>query len=94
MPEMVYWNLAAGGTGPNPITVEDIGATLVSGYSQALLKVFMEGGGFVDPDADEEMVMVGEDGETTHKAHRTYDPLDRAKQAVGHKSYDVLEILD
>jgi len=46
MPEMVYWNLAAGGRGPNPIILEDIGTTLVRGYSQALLKVFMEGGSF------------------------------------------------
>lgn len=64
MPELVFWNLADsitnwGNTNADeklakPVTAADKGTALVSGYSQAMLKVFMEGGGFEDEEEEEE----------------------------------------
>lgn len=101
MPELVFWNLDAGrnGMAPKPVTVADEGTTLVGGYSQGMLKVFLDSGGFEEPDAEDDTMVVSkdEDGDvtaepTTKKAKM--DPLRTVKKAVGHKSYDMLKVLD
>ncbi|KAI1331678.1 hypothetical protein F5Y16DRAFT_358974 [Xylariaceae sp. FL0255] len=80
MPELVFWNLAGGRAGynqygylygdptaPKPAAADEEGISLVSGYSQAMLKVFLDNGTFGEDeeDKDEEAaeVKVTEDGE-------------------------------
>ena len=79
MPKLIFWNLAGGRAGypgeeegdpvaPKPVTKETEGTMLVGGYSQGMMKMFLESGGFeaeaekdegyVDVDVDEEMVGV------------------------------------
>jgi hypothetical protein len=62
LPELVFWNLAGGRAGyqgggdetaPKPVLAEETGTAMVSGYSQGMLKVFMDNGMF-DEDEDEE----------------------------------------
>ena len=88
MPEMVYWNIAGGRWGgersvPKPVTRETDGTAMVSGYSQAMLKVFMENGTFkgeedevdevdeVDEDEDLVEVEVLNDGDIVEKKQKT-----------------------
>lgn len=65
MPELVFWNLAGGRAGykghgggdetaPKPVLAEEMGTAMVSGYSQGMLKVFMDNGMFDEADDDEE----------------------------------------
>lgn len=100
MPELVFWNLAGqGGQKAKPVDAEQKGAALVSGYSQAMLKVFMSGGGFdedEDKDEDEDTVVIGQDGEevSVPKEKKQLDPLRLVKRAVGHRAYSMLKVLD
>ncbi|KLJ12424.1 hypothetical protein EMPG_12542 [Blastomyces silverae] len=50
MPQMVYWNLAAK-SGAVPVTFEMEGTALVSGQSQALMKLFLDGEMFEEEEA-------------------------------------------
>ena len=110
MPELVFWNLAGGlyaNGGGKPVTVNDEGTSLVSGYSQGMLKVFLDSGSFEEPEEEEEeegemVVEKGEDGEVIveellllkKKKKKKTDPLGTAKKAVGHKAYDMLTVID
>lgn len=99
LPELIFWNLAGGGRqggGSKPVTTTDYGTALVSGYSQGMLKVFLEGGGFDDEkDEDEVVVTKTEGGEITTEVKKPKtDPLKTVKRAIGHKAYDMLEVLD
>ena len=110
MPELVFWNLAGGGHGgvaPKPVATTDEGTSLVSGYSQGMLKLFLDNGGFEEPEADAEadaeagddamVVSKDEDGEVTaHPAAKKskMDPLTTVKKAIGHKSYEMLTVMD
>lgn len=64
LPELVFWNLAGGRTGiaSKPVEKETPGTAMVSGYSGAMVKLFLEGG---DPADEEEVVekKEGDDGE-------------------------------
>ncbi|KAI5857741.1 hypothetical protein BZA05DRAFT_330707 [Tricharina praecox] len=93
MPEIIYWNLAGSGRGPKPVTTEDAGVAMVSGYSQAMLKVFLEDGGFEDPEVDGDLEVVGKDGETRTEKKKL-DIMTTVKKVVGHKSYAMLEVVD
>ncbi|KAJ6445074.1 integral membrane protein [Purpureocillium lavendulum] len=106
MPELVFWNLDGGGgsgdaTAPKPVTTTDEGTSLVSGYSQGMLKVFLDGGSFEDPEAEETedqvTVVMPEDEEATEmprKKKAKMDPLTTVKKAIGHKAYDMLKVMD
>ncbi|KAJ4326984.1 hypothetical protein N0V84_002597 [Fusarium piperis] len=111
MPELVFWNLAGGRAGysggwgdttaPKPVTVDEEGTCLVSGYSQGMLKVFLDGGGFEEPeekDEDEEVLVdKDEDGNVTEKPTKKkakMDPLSVVKKAISHKAYDMLKVVD
>ncbi|KAI0554618.1 hypothetical protein F4679DRAFT_579645 [Xylaria curta] len=113
MPELIFWNLAGGRAGygqgtsgdptaPKPVTSEETGTTMVSGYSQAMLKVFLDNGTFDDPDnedeeenlkttEEEDAVIV--DSEAPAKK-RKIDPMSTVKKAIGHESYDPLVVVD
>lgn len=110
MPELVFWNLAGGRAGvmgagdptaPKPVTADQEGTSLVSGYSQGMLKVFLDGGGFQDPadDDDEgvvEIVKGEEDDELDVVEHkkRKQDSLDIVRKAISHKAYSMLKVMD
>lgn len=101
MPELVFWNLAGNESQKaKPVDAEQKGAALVSGYSQAMLKVFMSGGGFDDDNddepEDEDAVVIGKDGEEVPvpKEKKQLDPLRLVKRAVGHRAYSMLKVRD
>ncbi|KAL7809769.1 hypothetical protein V8C26DRAFT_411312 [Trichoderma gracile] len=112
MPELVFWNLAGGRAGygggggqgdevaPKPVLAGEKGTALVSGYSQGMLKVFMDNGMFEEEEEEDgdggevvegDMVEVAAPGEA--KKGKT-DPLAVLKKAVSHKAYDMLQVLD
>jgi hypothetical protein len=101
MPELVFWNLAGGrGHGaPKPVTSDEPGTALVSGYSQGMLKVFLDGGGFEDP-AEEETIVTEETADAdggavkVTKEQKKTDPASLVKKAISHKSYSMLEVVD
>jgi hypothetical protein len=107
MPELVFWNLAGGRAGytgfgdptaPKPVTAEQKGVAMVSGYSQGLLKVFMDGGQFGDEDEEEEVVLVeakdGIDIVSVEKKKKELDPVSLMRRAIGHRAYDMLMVVD
>ncbi|KAJ3533555.1 hypothetical protein NM208_g7933 [Fusarium decemcellulare] len=112
MPELVFWNLAGGRAGytgedgdptaPKPVKSDEDGTCLVSGYSQGMLKVFLEGGSFEDleeeNEEEEEVVVVkDEDGnvsEQPKKKKAKMDPIRIVKKAISHKAYDMLKVVD
>lgn len=116
MPELVFWNLADRsqnwGTSKadeklaKPVTAEHKGTALVSGYSQAMLKVFMDGGGFDDEedeekegDDDDDMAIIDADGNEQEVkkekgAKKQLDPLGLVKRAVSHAAYKMLKVVD
>lgn len=95
VPELVFWNLNSRYAG-KPVTVTDEGTALVTGYSQGMLKVFLEGGGFEeDKEEDKVIVTKNEDGTVTETVEKgKTDPLKTVKKAVGHQAYDMLQVLD
>ncbi|MCJ1309646.1 hypothetical protein MMC25_003306 [Agyrium rufum] len=46
LPKLVFWNLAGGRTAPKAAEKDSENVELVSGYSQGMLKMFLENGGF------------------------------------------------
>ncbi|KAK0638949.1 hypothetical protein B0T16DRAFT_422159 [Cercophora newfieldiana] len=113
MPELVFWNLAGGRAGysgsgnwgdpiaPKPATAEEEGVALVSGYSQGMLKVFLDGGGFEEEEEDVEVVDKAEEGEDgglveVKKAAKKAknDPMSTVNKAISHKAYAMLKVVD
>lgn len=104
LPELVFWNLAARNDGKSkPITGERKGACLVSGYSAAMVKVFLDGAEFdnvteevVEEQKDdewEELAETDDSGVEVKKATRM-DPLAMMRKAIGHESFDGLKVYD
>ncbi|KAH6608481.1 hypothetical protein Trco_001827 [Trichoderma cornu-damae] len=113
LPELVFWNLAGGRAGyhqdgrgddgdetaPKPVLAGEAGTSLVSGYSQGMLKVFMDSGSFGEADEDTNHTRDdgGEEKEGGGPAQRKKEktnPLALVQRAVSHKAYDMLEVLD
>lgn len=108
MPELVFWNLAGGRAGysaggggdetaPKPVLAEEMGTAMVSGYSQGMLKVFMDNGMFDEEEDDfEKMDEEGneEKPEKVAKKKEKISPLMLVRKAVSHKGYAMLEVLD
>ncbi|KAF2021974.1 hypothetical protein BU24DRAFT_417618 [Aaosphaeria arxii CBS 175.79] len=97
IPELVFWNLAAEKT-DKPVTSEDNGTALVSGYSQGMLKSFLDGAGFEGEEGEEVVEeVVNEDGTVEVKVKKQkekMDPFTVVKKAVSHKAYDMLQVVD
>lgn len=80
LPQLVFWNLASqgGSASTHPVRKDECNTVLVSGYSQAMLKMFLDGDGFdqkdeasgKDDDEEEEIeeIGIGEKGEVTSKS--------------------------
>jgi len=104
VPEIVYWNLA-GELQTVPVEAGRKGVALMSGFSPAMMKVFMgdgeEAAGAEDDDEvlDDDTVMVDEQGEEIKAepaAPRMQEmtPLSVMMKAVGMASYNNLIVLD
>ena len=94
MPEIVYWNLA-GHLQTTPVEAERKGVALMSGFSPAMMKVFM--GEDVEETLDDDMVVVDEKGEeikppTPKRPEIT--PLSIMKRALEKPSFDGLMVID
>lgn len=101
MPQLVFWNLAGGrgGTAPKPVTADEEGTALVSGYSQGQLKMFLENGQFEDAEEEEiiEVYESGDDDEVMvekNKVKKKTDPLATVKKAISHDAYRMLKVVD
>ncbi|KAK0761308.1 hypothetical protein N5P37_006257 [Trichoderma harzianum] len=104
LPELVFWNLAggrAGGTAPKPVLAGEAGTALVSGYSQGMLKVFMDNGMFEAEEEEEEEGEVDVKDEdmveitATEKTKKAkMNPLATVKKVISHKAYDMLKVMD
>ena len=112
LPKLVFWNLAGGRAGytgsggdpvaPKPVTKDTQGTVMVSGYSQGMMKMFLENGQFEEEDEegdlDEEMVEVGEDEEglveVKQRKKGGVDPMAGLWKAIGHKAYGMLRVVD
>jgi hypothetical protein len=96
VPRLVFWNLASSST-DKPTTMADADTVLVSGYSQGMLRAFLESGALGE--GDEEVVeeeIVGEDGlvEVKSKKKKKADSLSVVKKTLAAKAYEVLEVVD
>jgi len=111
--KLVFWNLVGGRAGfedadtaaddsttPKPVTAEDVGVSLVSGYSQAMMKIFLNGGQFEDAEEDEEVadaeIYGGEEGMTavTKTKKTKIGPPSTVKKANSHMTFLMLELVD
>ncbi|KAH7402861.1 hypothetical protein BKA66DRAFT_404664 [Pyrenochaeta sp. MPI-SDFR-AT-0127] len=101
VPRLIFWNLAGEST-VKPVTMEDSDTALVSGYSQGMLRAFLESGAFESEEevVDEEVQVEGEAGQTgvtvveVKKVKKKIDPITVVKKAVDNKAYSMLEIVD
>jgi hypothetical protein len=96
VPEIVYWNLA-GGLETAPVEAERKGVALMSGFSPAMMKVFMgEDADAEEETMDDDMVMVDEQGEEIKPKPQKQEmtPLSIMRKALGMASYDKLVVLD
>lgn len=104
MPQLVFWNLNGGSTdsgSSKPVTATEEGVLLVSGYSQAMLKVFLDNGQF-DGDAEEEEEKVetknGDGGDeamvVVEKKKRKVDSITLMRKAISHEAYQMLKVVD
>ncbi|KAK1834467.1 hypothetical protein QBC39DRAFT_343169 [Podospora conica] len=112
VPELVFWNLAGSSgrgnanmtTGNNegveskPATVENKGIAMVSGYSQAMLKLFLDKGLFGEEENEVvETVEEDEDGDelvTLEVKKPKLDPLVTVMKAISPQAYAMLKVVD
>jgi hypothetical protein len=116
MPELIFWNLAYGRgystysgveDRPKPVQADEPGTALVSGYSQAQMKMFLDGGKFDDLEVEEEIkdeeikaegTKDDEEGEEFVNVRvmkkQKMDPLLVVKKAISHSAYQMLNVVD
>ncbi|KAF8522189.1 hypothetical protein BU17DRAFT_45135 [Hysterangium stoloniferum] len=87
LPELVYWNLA--GNVAKPVTKDDEGVALVSGFSPGMLKIFLEQGA---PDVDVDEEDIEGNGEPAEK--KKLDPVDTMLTALRRESFAGLQVFD
>lgn len=106
MPKLIFWNLAGGRAGyggshgvgdetaPKPVTAAEEGTSLVSGYSQGQMKMFLDNGQFEDP--EDEIVTEEQDGDevVVEKKKAKQDPLATVRKAISHEAYRMLKVVD
>jgi hypothetical protein len=101
VPEIVYWNLA-GELQTVPVEAERKGVALMSGFSPAMMKVFMGEGQEAEAEddvLDDDTVMVDEQGEEIKpepapRRKQEMTPLSVMMKALGMASYNNLIVLD
>ncbi|KAI5480511.1 hypothetical protein MNV49_000664 [Pseudohyphozyma bogoriensis] len=88
VPELVFWNLASRQkTMSKPVTAQQPGVALVSGYSAAMVKVFLEGGEFGEEAEKEE-------GSQAKVGKEPMTPEQIMRKAIGHESFAGLKVFD
>ena len=92
LPQIVYWNLAAG-RNVTPVEHNRKGVALMNGFSPALLKVFLEG---PDPDVamEDDWVSVNTCASSTENPPEVFDPVSVMKKALLKASFDGLVVVD
>lgn len=100
IPELVWWNLCSGrayqsGKKMNtPVTKDDTGVSLLSGFSSSMLRTFLDGGAAEDED-DEVSEKMDVDGNTVKVSSAKFEtPVDFMRKAVMHESFDGLVVFD
>ncbi|KAH7078711.1 hypothetical protein BKA63DRAFT_531534 [Paraphoma chrysanthemicola] len=96
VPRLIFWNLASNST-DKPVTMDNVDTALVSGYSQGMLKAFLETGALVEEEEITEEVLEGEaedDLTEVKKVKKKIEPITVVRKAVEHESYAMLKILD
>ncbi|KIJ25695.1 hypothetical protein M422DRAFT_273326 [Sphaerobolus stellatus SS14] len=91
MPEIVYWNLA--GAVSKPVTKDDEGVALVSGFSPGMLKIFLDGGDINVDDEVEVNTVEDEDG-IVKVEKKKLDPIGVMMKALNKESFDGLKVYD
>lgn len=103
MPTVVFWNLAGVQYGNKPVECDEPGVSLLSGYSQGQMKMFLDDGEFEeepeeeevkmdetkDKEGDEEMVEV-----SVERTKKKTDPLATVRKAISHPAYRMLKVVD
>jgi hypothetical protein len=103
MPTVVFWNLAGEKYGNKPVECDEPGVSLLSGYSQGQMKMFLDGGEFEeepeeeevkvdeskDDEGDEEMVEIN-----VERTKKKTDPLATVRKAISHPAYRMLKVVD
>lgn len=89
MPELVWWNMCSSSqylsnAQNTPVTKDDAGVRLLSGYSASMIKTFLDGDVEEDEQKDEE----------EHEEVKAINPVDAFKKAVGHESFNGLVVYD
>lgn len=64
----------------------------MSGYSQAMMKMFLDEGQFGD--SKEDQAAGAKDGKAKKGETEQPDPMAGLWKAIGHKAYDVLKVVD
>lgn len=100
MPEVVFWNLAGVNYGTKPVGApNEPGVSLVGGYSQGQMKMFLDGGEFED-EMEEEIVEEEEKSDEdavevkVSKEKKKADPLATVRKAISHPAYRMLKVVD
>ncbi|KIP08703.1 hypothetical protein PHLGIDRAFT_68973 [Phlebiopsis gigantea 11061_1 CR5-6] len=93
LPEMVYWNLAQGGSDTFPVTHDKQGVALMNGFSPSMLKVFMGEEG--EEEEEETWEAVEQDSTTKEvKEKKKLDPVSLMVKVVSKDSYSGLVVVD
>jgi hypothetical protein len=93
MPRLIFWNLAGSKT-DKPVDMGDGNTALVSGYSQGMLRAFLEEGVFEGGEESVEMEMEEDGMVKVKKGAAKIDALSVVRKAIGGKAYAMLEVED
>ncbi|QDS77054.1 hypothetical protein FKW77_006939 [Venturia effusa] len=101
MPTLIFWDLAGEREEVSkPVDAEETGTALMSGYSQGLLKTFLDGGKFEE--LEEEEKVEDAEGEVEDedfvdirvRKKQKVDPMTVVKKAISHPAYAMLKVYD
>jgi len=91
VPQIIFWDLASGGSRTHQVQAERKGVALVNGFSSAMMKTFMREREIGSTDWEE----ISKDGGTKSVGlDAEFTPLNVMKRAVCHQSFDGLVVLD
>ncbi|GJJ14560.1 hypothetical protein Clacol_008825 [Clathrus columnatus] len=86
IPEIVYWNLS--NSTAKPITKDETGVAMLSGFSPNMLKIFLEGGRL------DNISVVEEEVDDKVSSKKTLTPEETMLRVLGHESFSGLQVLD
>nr|XP_043608308.1 uncharacterized protein LOC122580100 [Erigeron canadensis] len=95
VPEIVFWNLRD--TQSTPVTAQEKGVALVSGFSKNLLKLFLEEGDLnleEDVKVDQEKEINPDENVKEQVETKTINPEDVMDKAISEEEYEKLVVVD